>query len=65
MSSITIGGMSCQHCVAAVTRAMRAVPDAGEVNVDLAGGKATWTGGAPASAMAAAVRDQGYEVKEN
>jgi len=64
MSSITVSGMSCQHCVAAVTKAMQAVPGAGEVNVDLATGKASWSGEAEPSVMAAAVRDQGYEVSE-
>lgn len=63
MSSITVGGMSCQHCVAAVTKTMQTVPGAGDVTVDLATGKATWTGEASAADMAAAVVDQGYEVK--
>lgn len=63
MSSIIVGGMSCQHCVAAVTKTMQSVPSAGEVSVDLATGKATWTGDASTEAMAVAIVDQGYEVK--
>ena len=29
MSSIIVNGMHCQHCTAAVTKAMQAVPEAG------------------------------------
>ena len=65
MSSITVNGMHCQHCTAAVTKAMQAVPEAGDVKVDLASGKAEWTGSAAVEAMTAAVEDQGYEVKKN
>lgn len=65
MSSIIVNGMHCEHCAAAVTKAMRAVPEAGEVKVDLAGGKAEWTGSATVEAMTAAVEDQGYEVRKN
>lgn len=65
MSSIIVIGMHCPHCTAAVTKAMQAVPGAGDVNVDLASGVATWTGTATAEAMAAAVEDQGYEVKKD
>ena len=42
MSSIIVNGMHCQHCTAAVTKAMQAVPEAGDVKVDLASGKAEW-----------------------
>lgn len=65
MSSIIVSGMHCQHCSAAVTKAMQSVPEAGEVNVDLASGKATWTGSASADAMTDAVEAQGYEVKKD
>lgn len=64
MSSIIVSGMHCQHCSAAVTKAMQSVPEAGEVTVDLASGKATWTGSANADAMTDAVEAQGYEVKK-
>ena len=38
---ITIGGMSCEHCVKAVTNAVSALDGAADVNVDLEGGTAT------------------------
>lgn len=64
MSSIIVDGMHCQHCTAAVTKAMRSVPEAGDVAVDLSSGKAEWTGSATVEAITAAVEDQGYEVKK-
>lgn len=65
MSSIIVNGMHCQHCTAAVTKAMSSVPEAGDVKVDLASGKAEWTGSASVEAMSSAVEDQGYEVKKS
>lgn len=65
MSSIIVNGMHCQHCTAAVTKAMLSVPEAGDVKVDLASGKAEWTGSASVEAMSSAVEDQGYEVKKS
>ena len=63
MSSITVSGMSCHHCTDAVAKAMRGVPSAGEVTVDLVSGKASWTGSASVDEMVEAVKTQGYEVK--
>ena len=63
MGTIKVKGMMCQHCVAAVQKAMEAVAEAGEVKVDLEAGKAEWTGDATPQAMANAVREQGYEAE--
>ena len=65
MSSIIVSGMHCPRCTAAVTKAMQAVPGAGEVNVDLASGEASWTGTASVEAMTDAVTAQGYDVKKD
>ena len=63
MGTIKVKGMMCMHCVAAVQEAMEAVAEAGEVKVDLAAGKAEWTGTATAQSMADAVKEQGYEAE--
>lgn len=66
MKSIKIKGMSCQHCVMAVTRALNAVDGIKDVKVDLQSGVATY---AEAKAVdpkmvAAAVKKAGYEIVE-
>ena len=43
MPTVTINGMSCQHCVAAVTKALEAIDGIAEVKVDLASKTATYT----------------------
>lgn len=63
MPSIQVGGMSCQHCVQSVTRALSAVPGITEVAVSLEHGKATFQ--APAAldwdAVRAAIAKAGFE----
>lgn len=65
MASILVKGMMCQHCLGAVQKAMEAVENAGEVNVDLSSGVAEWSGTASVQAMIDAVVAQGYEAKAN
>jgi copper chaperone len=38
MPEIKVKGMSCAHCVAAMTKAMGSLPGVSNVQVDLAGG---------------------------
>ena len=67
MDSVTlnVNGMSCQGCVASVTRVLKAVPGVTDVTVTLKPGTAsvvydeTRTNGA---ALKAAVEDAGYGV---
>ncbi len=35
MTTITIKGMSCQHCVASTTKALESIPGISKVKVDL------------------------------
>jgi copper chaperone len=42
MTKVKIKGMSCQHCVMAVTKALKEIEGVQEVAVDLAGGEATF-----------------------
>jgi copper chaperone CopZ len=65
--TISIGGMSCQHCVKRVTQALSALPGVKNVAVDLQGGKATVEsegdpeGDPGEAALRQAVEDAGYE----
>jgi copper chaperone len=64
MKKIKIKGMSCQHCVMAVTRALSAVEGIKNVKVDLNSGTATYEEEKAVDPMVveAAVRMAGYEV---
>ena len=66
MKSIKIKGMSCQHCVMAVTRALSAVDGIKDVNVDLKSGMATYAESKTIdpAVIAAAIKKAGYEIVE-
>ncbi len=57
-------GMTCGHCVNAVTEEVGQVPGVTGVDVDLASGGLTVTSDAPVeeSAVRAAVEEAGYQV---
>jgi copper chaperone len=59
-----VEGMSCQHCVHAVTEEVTKLPGVTAVAVDLPTGAVTVTSAAPldAAAVAAAVDEAGYEM---
>jgi copper chaperone len=63
-STFTVVGMTCGHCVSAVTEEVSQVPGVTAVDVDLASGGLTVTGDAPVdeTAVRAAVQEAGYEV---
>jgi copper chaperone len=60
----TVVGMTCGHCVNAVTEEVSQVPGVTAVDVDLASGGLTVTSEAPVdeAAVRAAVEEAGYEV---
>jgi copper chaperone len=64
MKSIKIKGMSCQHCVMAVTKALSAIDGIKNVQVDLKSGQASYEETKPVDAkiVADAVKKAGYEV---
>ena len=66
MKSIKIKGMSCQHCVMAVTKALGALDGIRDVHVDLQNGVATYEEVRPVdpAAVAAAIKKAGFEVVE-
>ena len=63
MLHLKVSGMTCEHCVSAVTRAVRAVPGAGDVAVNLDRGEVTVAGDPDLSAVRAAIAEEGYEAE--
>jgi copper chaperone len=63
-ATYTVVGMTCGHCVSAVTEEVSRVAGVGAVDVDLASGGLTVTSEAPVdeSAVRSAVEEAGYEV---
>ncbi len=57
-------GMTCDHCVAAVTSEISAIDGVTDVSVDLASGKVDVTSDVPVdpTSVKAAVDEAGYEV---
>jgi copper chaperone len=62
MRTITIQGMSCQHCVASVTKALQAIPGVGQVNVDLAKKEANYAGEVDPGVVKKAITAIGFTV---
>ncbi|SDO37448.1 heavy-metal-associated domain-containing protein [Desulforhopalus singaporensis] len=63
MESIKIKGMSCQHCVGSVTKALQGIEGISQVSVDLDNGKATFENdGASQDDIKAAITGIGFEV---
>ncbi|HEY8544922.1 MAG TPA: heavy metal-associated domain-containing protein [Acidimicrobiales bacterium] len=63
-SNYQVSGMTCGHCVSAVTQEVTALPGVTDVDVDLASGRVTVTSDQPVdpAAVKAAVEEAGYEV---
>ena len=62
MLRFQVQGMSCGHCVQAVTKAVHAVDAAAQVQVDLSGASVSVESKAAKEAIASAIQDAGYEV---
>ncbi len=64
MPEIKVKGMSCGHCAAAVTRALKSLPGISEVQVNLADGRVTYqsAGPVPPEELARVIKAAGYEV---
>lgn len=61
--TLTVRGMSCDHCARAVTQAIRAEDPGAEVSVDLAGGTVRARTGLPRERVAALITEEGYTVQ--
>ncbi len=60
--SLKITGMTCNHCVASVKKALESVPGVESVEVTLEPGGATIEGSADTDALIAAVKAAGYDA---
>ncbi len=57
-----VEGMSCQHCVTAVTNAIREHDDTAQVQIDLATGRVAIKSTQPAGTLKSAIDEAGYTV---
>ena len=62
MPTVSIKGMSCQHCVASTTKALEALDGINNVNVDLAKNEATYDGEVDPQVVKEAIAKIGFEV---
>ena len=65
-SSYTVTGMTCDHCVTAVTSELAGLDGVQDVQIDLGTGRVTVTSAAPLSdeSVRAAVDEAGYELAD-
>lgn len=60
-----VTGMTCGHCAGSLTKAVSALPQVDDVQINLAAGgvsTVTVTGGAPSEAVRRAIEEAGYTV---
>jgi copper chaperone len=64
MPEIQVKGMSCAHCVAAMTKAMGSLAGVSNINVDLKSGRVSYEGTTPISQedLARVVKAAGFEL---
>jgi copper ion binding protein len=64
MKSVKVKGMSCQHCVIAVTKTLTSLDGIKNVEVDLQNGVVTYQEDQPVAfeKVAEAIRKAGYEI---
>jgi copper chaperone len=64
MPEIQVKGMSCGHCVAAVTEAMNSLPGVSNVQVDLSSGRVSYDSAAPVpkEELDRVVKTAGFEL---
>jgi copper chaperone len=57
-----VEGMSCGHCVSAVTQAVKSVDPGAEVKVDLGSGQVEVQSDRDRAELAQAIQEEGYTV---
>ncbi|EJL03259.1 MULTISPECIES: heavy-metal-associated domain-containing protein [Pseudomonas] len=62
MQIFNVQGMSCGHCVRAITQAVQAKDPAADVQVDLGSRTVRVQSSLPADAVAEVIKEEGYEV---
>lgn len=60
MIELKVDGMTCNHCVHTVTRAVKSVDPGADVRVDLAGGTVSVQSQGSAEALSRAIQEAGY-----
>ena len=60
MIELSVQGMTCGHCVSAVTRAVKTVDPEADIQVDLGTGRVRVEGRSSAEALGKAIADAGY-----
>ena len=63
--TLKIDGMTCEHCIRAVTNAVSGIPGTSDVTVDLMAGSASFgcdTAKVSIEAVKAAITEEGYTV---
>ena len=61
--TFTVTGMTCGHCEAAIKRALARLDPAAQVQIDRSQNRVDVAGSQqPREALAAAIREEGYEV---
>ncbi|MFL1528614.1 heavy-metal-associated domain-containing protein [Pseudomonas sp. O230] len=63
MQVFNVQGMSCGHCVKAITQALQAKDPAASVRIDLAAKEVGVESALTADQVIAAISEEGYEVK--
>ncbi|MCC7058632.1 MAG: heavy-metal-associated domain-containing protein [Burkholderiaceae bacterium] len=63
MRSFDVKGMTCGHCVKAVTAAIQAIDTTAKVDIDLATGVVQTDSRQPDDAVVRAIVEAGYEAK--
>ena len=61
-TTLKVSGMTCNHCVMAVTKALGKVPGVESADVSLETAQAVVKGSADAQALIAAVKAEGYDA---
>ncbi len=62
-TTLKVTGMTCNHCVMAVKKALAAIPEVETVDVSLEKGEAVVSGEVPREVLVAAIREEGYEAE--
>jgi len=62
MLNLTVKGMSCQHCVKAVTNAIQELDANAKVEIDLPSGQVAVQSSAPAAKLREAIAEAGYKI---
>lgn len=63
MQILKVSGMSCGHCVRAITRAVQAGDPAAEVQIDLGAGEVRVASRQSLEQLLEAIRAKGYEAE--